>query len=81
MYILIIMKAVSFTEFRRKASEILDEVEEGESVNVSRHGKVIARIIPATGSGAPSWKRGGLKLAVSGKPLSQTILEERRRGR
>lgn len=76
------MKSLSFTEFRKKASEILSLVEKGETVRVLRHGKAIAKIIPAeTGEKTPSWKRPGLRLVKPGASLSKAILEERRKSR
>ena len=71
------MKKISFTEFRRQASDILNDVERGESVQITRHGKVIARIIPATDSQVPSWKRPRPGLVVPGISLSKTIIDER----
>ena len=41
------MKSLSFTEFRKRASEILTLVEKGETVRVIRHGKTVAKIVPA----------------------------------
>ena len=38
------MKSVSFTTFRTNASALLDEVEQGETVIVLRHGKPVAEI-------------------------------------
>jgi prevent-host-death family protein len=76
------MKSLSFTEFRKKASEILSLVEKGETVRVLRHGKAIAKIIPAeTGETTLSWKRPGLRLVKPGASLSKAILEERRKSR
>ena len=76
------MKSLSFTEFRKKASEILSLVEKGEEVRVLRHGKAIAKIIPAeTRENTPSWKRAGLRLVKPGASLSKAILEERRKSR
>jgi len=74
------MKAVTFTEFRKRASGLLSEVEGGESLVVIRHGKPIAEISPAspTPEGAPSWKQRGLRLAAKGVALSTAIIEERR---
>jgi len=73
------MKTVTFTEFRRNASEVLDLVEKGESIRVLRHGKAIARIIPAEMREAkPAWKRPGLRLVTAGASLSRAVLEERR---
>ena len=56
------MKSLSFTEFRKRASEILSLVEKGETVRVIRHGKTVAKIVPAeTDEKMPSWKRPGLR--------------------
>ncbi|OFV99640.1 MAG: prevent-host-death protein [Acidobacteria bacterium RIFCSPLOWO2_02_FULL_61_28] len=73
------MKTVTFTEFRKNASEVLDLVEKGESIRVLRHGKAIARIVPAELREAkPAWKRPGLRLVTAGVSLSRAVLEERR---
>ena len=77
------MKTVSSTEFRRHASALLDLVERGQRVQVMRHGRAVATIIPADADQpAPSWHRPGLRLAVaSGASLARAVLEERRAGR
>ena len=76
------MKSLSFTEFRRRASEILTLVEKGETVRVVRHGKTVAKIIPAdTEEKIPAWKRPGLRLTRPGASLSKAILQERRKSR
>lgn len=76
------MRSLSFTEFRKKASEILTLVEKGETIRVLRHGKPIAKIIPAEhGEETLSWKRPGLRLVKPGASLSKAILEERRKSR
>jgi prevent-host-death family protein len=73
------MKTVNFTEFRRQASELISEVERGETLVVIRHGKPIAEVSPFVGELAelPSWRRPGLRLATRGSALSKAILEER----
>jgi antitoxin (DNA-binding transcriptional repressor) of toxin-antitoxin stability system len=54
------MKSLSFTEYRKRASEILTLVEKGETVRVIRHGKIVAKIVPAeTKEKIPSWKQPG----------------------
>ncbi|MBI1983515.1 MAG: type II toxin-antitoxin system Phd/YefM family antitoxin [Acidobacteria bacterium] len=74
------MKTVTFTQFRKNASEVLDLVEKGEIIRVLRHGKAIARIVPADlRERKPAWKRPGLRLVVAGASLSKAVLEERRR--
>jgi prevent-host-death family protein len=76
------MKSFSFTEFRKKASEILTLVEKGETVRVLRHGKAVAKIIPAeTEQKTLSWKRPGLRLVRPGASLTKAILDERRKSR
>jgi antitoxin (DNA-binding transcriptional repressor) of toxin-antitoxin stability system len=76
------MKSLSFTEFRKRASEILTLVEKSETVHVVRHGKTVAKIIPAEAEEkTPSWKQPGLRLVRPGASLSKAILEERRKSR
>ncbi|MBS0530648.1 MAG: type II toxin-antitoxin system Phd/YefM family antitoxin [Proteobacteria bacterium] len=40
------MKHVQATELKAKLAELLDEVERGQTLVVTRHGKPIARIMP-----------------------------------
>ena len=76
------MKSLSFTEFRKRASEILSLVEKGETIRVIRHGKAVAKIVPAeTEDITPAWKRRGLRLVRPGASLSKAVLEERRKSR
>jgi len=76
------MKTVSFTEFRSHASRVMDLVEKGETVRVLRHGKAVAKIVPADWRPAkPAWKRPGLRLVAPGASLSKAVLEERRSSR
>ena len=72
------MKVVSFTEFRKNASSLLDLVESGDEVDIQRHGKVIARLVPAAARGEPAWRRPGLKLITKSPSLSKAIIEDRR---
>ena len=73
------MKTVTFTEFRKHASGLLTEVENGETYLVLRHGKPIAEISPPEHMEItiPSWKKPGLKITLKGKSLAQVILNER----
>ena len=73
------MKTVTFSEFRRNASRILDMVEKGERFRILRHRKVIANIVPSElRESKPAWKRRGLRLVAAGASLSRAVLEERR---
>ena len=73
------MKTVTFTDFRKKASSFLTEVEHGESIVLLRRGKPIAEVIPFSGKvrQTPSWKQPGMCLQIQGRDLSSAILEER----
>jgi antitoxin (DNA-binding transcriptional repressor) of toxin-antitoxin stability system len=74
------MKTVSFTEFRKHASNFFSVVENGEVLVIMRYGKPIAEIKPVSNeSKRPSWKKPGLRLSVKGAQLSSVILEERKR--
>lgn len=70
------MRTISFTEFRNHASDMMTEVENGETLLVMRHGRPIAEISPVTAQ-QPSWKRPALRLATTGAGLAAAIVEER----
>ncbi len=70
------METVNFTHFRNHASDMLTEVEHGETLVVVRHGRPIAEVSPLTEDQA-SWKRPPLRLMTKGASLSSAILEER----
>ena len=72
------MRTVSSTEFRKNASTYLDLVEKGAEIEIQRHGKVIARLVPSERGGEPSWRKPGLKLAKHAQSLSKAIIEDRR---
>jgi len=76
------MKTVTFTEFRRRASGMISEVEHGETLVVIRHGKPVAEVSPFVGEAlkTPSWQRPGPRLASKGVTLSDAILAEREGG-
>lgn len=40
---------VTATEAKAKILSLLDEVESGQDVEITRHGRSVARIVPATG--------------------------------
>jgi antitoxin (DNA-binding transcriptional repressor) of toxin-antitoxin stability system len=75
------VKTITFTEFRKRASGVISDVERGEAFLVLRHGKPVAEISPPSphrGAGA-SWKRPALRLTAKGASLSAAIRQERRR--
>lgn len=73
------MKHIPFSEFRKNASKLITDVEHGEVIYLTRHGKLIAEISPVKPEEKmiPSWKKEALRLAIEGEGLSTAILEER----
>lgn len=74
------MLTVTFTELRNHAKKYFDAVEEGESVEIYRHGKPIARLLPARPASVGRWKTGR-PLKLTGASLSKAILAERSENR
>ena len=73
------MRNITFTEFRKDASALFSAVEDGETIQVVRHGKPIAKISPLKDKGddQPSWKKKRIKQFIKGEELSSLILGER----
>ena len=73
------MKTITFTDFRKKASAFITEVEHGETLVLLRRGKPVAEVIPFSDDvrRTPSWKKPGIRLQIQGSDLSSAILEER----
>jgi prevent-host-death family protein len=72
------MRSVTFTEFRQHASSLFSDVEQGEVLVVTRHGRPIAEVSPVSPpNGAPAWKGPALRLSVSGRGLSSAIMADR----
>ena len=42
------MRRISITELNQQTSRVLREVQEGEQLEISMHGRVVARLVPAT---------------------------------
>ncbi len=73
------MKTITFTDFRKKASGFITEVEHGETLVLLRRGKPVAEVIPFSDKLPliPSWKQPVGRLNMLGSSLSSAILEER----
>jgi len=86
------MVSVGIRDFKAKLSSYIDMVEKGEQVVITQHGEEVAIIIPISNerravrsmvkAGRAQWsgdRPKGIKgFKIKGKPLSVTILEERR---
>ena len=73
------MKTIAFTDFRKRASDFITEVEHGETLVLLRRGKPVAEIVPFSDRPrrTPAWKQPGLRLRIRGSDLSSAISEER----
>jgi len=73
------MKSVAFTDFRKKASDFITEVEHGETIILLRRGKPVAEVVPFSDKAqrSPAWKQPAIRLRIQGSDLSSAILEER----
>ncbi len=73
------MKTITFTDFRKRASGFITEVEHGESLVLIRHGRPVAEIVPFSDKPQkrPAWKQQGIHLRIKGSDLSSAILEDR----
>ena len=75
------MKIVTFSQLRNNAKKYFDAVENGETVEVYRHGKPVAIVSPVAGK--PAGPRRNLfdPIRIPGVSASKLIIEERRRSR
>ena len=73
------MKTITFTDFRKRASGFITEVEHGETLVLLRRGKPVAEIVPYSdrAHNHPAWKKPAIRLRTRGSDLSSAILEER----
>lgn len=56
------MREVGAFDAKNKLSALLDEVEHGEEILITRHGRPVARLVPAT----PSFNRDKARQAAQG---------------
>jgi prevent-host-death family protein len=73
------MVEINVKEARSNLSSILDRVEKGEEIILTRRGKRVARISNLDNKPAPlkSLKQLRNKIRVKGKSLSQTVTDQR----
>jgi prevent-host-death family protein len=72
------MLEINVKEARSRLSSLLNRVERGEEVIITRRGKKIARLVPTESHGRlPSLKDFRAEIDVSGQPISQTVVDQR----
>lgn len=74
------MRTVTFSELRNQAKKYFDAVERGETVEIYRHGKPIAILMPIRRHSLERWKTAR-PLQLSGASLSAAILADRSESR
>jgi len=73
------MIEISVKEARSKLSRLLDRVEKGEEIAITRRGEKVALLVsPEKKKKLPKLATFRSSLKVSGKTLSETLIEERR---
>ena len=75
------MKTVTFSQLRNNAKKYFDAVEQGETMEVYRHGKPIALLTPVVREPVLNrWKTAN-PIKLPGVSASKMIIEERKKHR
>jgi len=76
------MLEVNVKEARSKLSTLLNKVEQGEEITITRRGRKVARLVSMTKSASlPSLKDFRRTISVSGKSLSDEVIASRKTDR
>lgn len=72
------MVEVNVKDARRQLSRLLDRIEQGEVVMITRRGKQVAKLIsPKEGHRLPRLKDLRSSISVKGRSLSRTVIDAR----
>ena len=74
---------INIKEARGKFSSLIHQVEEGAEIILTRRGIEVARMVPSAGKTKrlPSLKKFRATIKLSGKPLSEIVIEGRKEER
>jgi prevent-host-death family protein len=77
------MLEINVKEMRSNLSALLERVERGEEIIITRHGKKVARLISARNPAAtlPSLDEFRSTIKVTGEPLSKAVIAARKKER
>ncbi|MBA3028417.1 MAG: type II toxin-antitoxin system prevent-host-death family antitoxin [Desulfobacteraceae bacterium] len=76
------MQTVNIKEVRTNLSSLLNRVETGEEIIITRRGNVIAKLVPTKqGGDLPSLKKFRSSIRSSEKSLSRSIVDSREKER
>ena len=53
------------TETKAKILSLLDDVANGEEIEITKHGRIVARLVPATGSHGLRGRLAGVAMTVA----------------
>lgn len=70
------MKHVQASEAKAKFAELLDQVEQGETVIITRHGKIVARLEPAETVDADARGREAMKRIIEARKMAPSVTVE-----
>jgi len=59
-------RKMTATDAKAKILAVLDEVAAGEEVEITKHGRVVARLVPATGPHALKGRLAGVAMSAAG---------------
>jgi prevent-host-death family protein len=62
------------TELKARILSVLDEVGDGEEVEITKHGRTIARLVPATGAAPGAGALRGVAVSAADDDLLSTGL-------
>ncbi len=78
------MMHVSVREVRNRLAELISFAQSGQTIEVTRRGKTVARLVPprpAKCRKLPDLSDFHKTLRMSGKPMSQEVIDQRRKAR
>jgi prevent-host-death family protein len=58
-------KKMTATQAKAKLLAALDDVADGEEIEITRHGRLVARLVPATGPKAIKGSMAGVALSIA----------------
>ena len=74
------VKTAGIREARQNLSALLEDVRKGREVVITDRGRPVARLVPPRGESVSpysSHRRFRKAIRLSGRPLSETVIEER----
>ncbi len=78
------MIRISTREARQRFAQLIDSAQSGRTIHITRRGKAVAVLSPmprAQAAPLPEMSAFHQRLALKGKPMSQTVLQARRQTR